>query len=234
MVCADIFAYQSRTCYMQSTESSLRGMRTQDVLSVNAHMNTQKSVGIKVICFSVVDGKLSVFAPKGVLPSKSWEKGMILEREVAELIKKSSGLVVAGGYFEQLYTLSRPDEKDFDITVVYYFLIANHHIKNLLSWTRMIPAHDRTIISYAKQRLQWKIEYTNVVQNLLPAQFTFGELQSVYEAILERKLDKRNFRKKIISLRILKDTGKKKVLGRARPAEVYIFKDRTPSIVEIL
>jgi 8-oxo-dGTP diphosphatase len=197
-------------------------------------MNTQKSVGIKVVCFSVIDGKLSFFAPKGLLPSKSWEKGMVLEREVAKLIKKSSGLTVTEGYFEQLYTRSSSDTKDFDITVVYYFLIANHHIKKLSSWTQTVPVHDRTIISYAKQRLQWKIEYTNVVQSLLPAQFTFGELQSVYEAILGRTLDKRNFRKKIISLRILKDTGKKKVLGRARPAEVYTFATRTLSIVEIL
>jgi 8-oxo-dGTP diphosphatase len=209
-------------------------MYTQTMVSVSTIMNTQKSVGIKIVCFSIIDGKLSFFALKGALPSKPWEKGMILEREVAELIKKSSGLNVTDGYFEQLYTRSSPDEKDFDITVVYYFLIANHHIKNLLSWTQTIPLHDKAIILYAKQRLQWKIEYTNVVQSLLPVQFTFGELQAVYEAILERKLDKRNFRKKISTLRLLKDTGKKKVLGRARPAEVYTFADRTLSIVEIL
>lgn len=197
-------------------------------------MNTQKSVGIKVVCFSVINGKLYLFAPKGLLPSKTWEKGMVLEREVSELIHMSLGLTVTEGYFEQLYTRSAPDEKDFDIAIVYYLLIAGHHIKNFLSWTQTTPAHDKTIISYAKQRLQWKIEYTNVVQSLLPTQFTFGELQAVYEAILERKLDKRNFRKKISTLRILKDTGKKKVLGRARPAEVYTFANRTLSIVEIL
>ena len=197
-------------------------------------MNTQKSVGIKVVIFSVMDGKLVFFAPDSRLPVRSWERGMILEKEVGDLIRQSSGLSPADGYFEQLYTVSRPDEKDFDIAIVYYFLIANHHITNKSLWTDKTPAHDTAIISYAMQRLRWKIEYTNVVQSLVHPQFTLGELQSVYEAILNRRLDKRNFRKKIFSLGLLTDTGKKRVLGRARPAEVYTFKHQKITIVKIL
>ena len=84
------------------------------------------------------------------------------------------------------------------------------------------------------QRLRWKIEYTNIVYSLLPKEFTFGELQKVYEAILGRTMDKRNFRKKILSLGILTDTGKKKTQGRSRPAEVYRFKSREMTYVEVL
>jgi 8-oxo-dGTP diphosphatase len=197
-------------------------------------MKTLKSVGIKVVMFSVMDGRLAIFAPDGLLPSGVWEKGMIPEREVCDIIRQSSGLIHADGYFEQLYTVSKPDEKDFDIAIVYYFLIAYHHIKNTTHWKTKTPAHDTTIISYAAQRLRWKIEYTNVIQSLLPALFTFGELQSAYEAVLNRRLDKRNFRKKIFSLGLLAGTGKKRVLGRARPAEVYTFKHRKPTIVKIL
>src|SRR5260221_177787 len=135
------------------------------------------------------------------------------------------------------YTISDPSHKPYSVTVVYYMLVAAHMIPAISKndWVPIMGAllRDQTL-HYARQRLQWKIEYTNIVYSLLAHEFTFGELQNVYEAILGRRLDKRNFRKKILSLGMLKDTGRKKALGRARPAEVYSFKVGTPSIIEIL
>ncbi|OGG30561.1 hypothetical protein A3A63_01985 [Candidatus Gottesmanbacteria bacterium RIFCSPLOWO2_01_FULL_46_9] len=193
-----------------------------------------QSIGIKVAIFSVIDGKLKVYAPEGNLPSKVWKKGMIPEDEVAQIIKESVGVPITQGYVEQLYTISRPDEKDFDIAIIYYFLLADRYIVKHEGWVKSVDTADRTIVSYATQRLRWKIEYTNVAYSLLPDEFVFGELQRAYEAILHRTLDKRNFRKKIFSLNILKDTGKKRALGRARPAQTYIFKERKLAFVEIL
>jgi 8-oxo-dGTP diphosphatase len=62
------------------------------------------------------------------------------------------------------------------------------------------------IIQYAKQRLEWKLEYTNVVKEILPSQFKMSQLQAMYEVIIGKKYDKRNFQKKIFSLKILKET----------------------------
>ncbi|HEX4716393.1 MAG TPA: NUDIX hydrolase, partial [Ktedonobacteraceae bacterium] len=59
--------------------------------------------------------------------------------------------------------------------------------------------------------------------SLLSEQFTLRELQRVYEIILHRRLDKRNFRKKILSTGILEDTGAKKMEGTHRPARLYSF-----------
>ena len=194
----------------------------------------QQPIGVKIAIFSVIDGRLKMYAPGGSLPSSAWRKGMILEDEVALRIKESIGTTVSCGYVEQLYTISRPVEKDFDITIAYYFLIADGLLQGQKRWIDPAQAHDRAIVNYAMQRLQWKIEYTNVAYSLLPDEFIFGELQRVYEAILGREMDKRNFRKKIFSLNILKDTGKKRALGRARPAQTYIFKERKLAFVEIL
>ena len=56
------------------------------------------------------------------------------------------------------------------------------------------------MIDYALQRLRAKLDYSNVAYSLLPAEFSLSQLQSMYEAILSRRLDKRNFRKRIVSL----------------------------------
>jgi hypothetical protein len=172
-----------------------------------AGISMEKTIGIKVVCFSVINNTLSLFAPNGKLPAATWEKGMVLEDTVRALIPFH-------GYCEQLYTFA--DKSGFDITIVYYFLTEG-------DWENHLENQDADIVSYAIQRLRWKIEYTSVVQHLLPKEFTLSELQLVYEAILGKRLDKRNFRKKILSLGILGDTKKKRTLGRARPAEVYTF-----------
>ena len=60
----------------------------------------------------------------------------------------------------------------------------------------------------------------------MPDEFRLSELQGVYETILGEKLDKRNFRKKILSLGLLKPTGKMEVEGAHRPAMLYKFKTK--------
>lgn len=79
------------------------------------------------------------------------------------------------------------------------------------------------IVDYALIRLKNKLEYTTVGFQLLPEKFTLTELQKVYEVILNKKLDKRNFRRKIELLKILtplKETKKEKV---QRPARLHKF-----------
>ena len=167
-------------------------------------------------------------------PQTELHQGNSLDHEVEVLIATSTGLSIEDGFIEQLYTISNP------VTVVYYMLVADNMIpeKAKKNWVSIADTKQKgpngSILQYGVQRLQWKIEYTNIVYSLLPNEFTLGELQHVYEAILNRPLDKRNFRKKILSLGMLKDSFRKKTLGRARPAEVYSFKDRKPTIVEIL
>lgn len=70
-------------------------------------------------------------------------------------------------------------------------------------------------------------ELTNVelLKKLFPSDFTMPELQTVFEEILGKELDRRNFRKKIINLDILEDTGDKNNIKNGRPAKLYRFKD---------
>lgn len=218
-------------------------------------MNT--SVIVKLVIISVFENNLNIFlTDKNELPFEEVGSNTTLEQTVENIFHKITNSSIKNYYFEQLYTInnkprthdliqhqinSKSDEQDIvvrgkdtsQVTIVYYLLMPP--LDNL-AWKRVnkiqknIP--DFSIISYAKQRLAWKIEYTNVVYSLLPQEFTLTNLQKVYEVILDKNLDKRNFRKKILSLKFLQKLKIRKI-GNARPAMIYTFKDKKPITIKI-
>ena len=90
------------------------------------------------------------------------------------------------------------------------------------------------IIKYAYQRLKRKLEYTNVAQYFLPKYFTLSQLQSIYEIIMGYTFDVRNFRKKVKSLHIIKETNEYEQDVGHRPAKLYEFIHKDITITEIL
>ncbi|OGX28355.1 MAG: hypothetical protein A3B78_01685 [Omnitrophica WOR_2 bacterium RIFCSPHIGHO2_02_FULL_67_20] len=148
-------------------------------------------------------------------------------------------------YLEQLYTFGEParDPRGRVITVAYYALV-NWQQFQLKARQRVTEADwfpvkrlpplafdHRRIVDYALERLQHKINYTTVAFQLLPRQFTLTELQGSYEVILSQRLDKRNFRRKMLQLGILKGTREFKAHGRQRPARLYTFTE--PKVVKL-
>lgn len=81
------------------------------------------------------------------------------------------------------------------------------------------------VIEHAIDSLRRKIVNSNVLKSLFPSDFTLPELQNVYESILNRTLDRRNFRKKFINLGLIEDTGYKNEGYNGRPAKLYRFKE---------
>ncbi len=77
------------------------------------------------------------------------------------------------------------------------------------------------IIKLAHQRLVSKLDYSTIAFQFMPQDFTLSELQSVFEIILNEKLDKRNFRKRILAMDLLKETGEYSRNGNHRPAKTY-------------
>ena len=150
-------------------------------------------------------------------------------------------------YIEQLYTFGKP-ERDPALRVVsasYLALVPDSKIRLTAAPKyadiRWFPAGHLPRLAYdhdqvgriALQRLRSKLQYTNIVYSLLPNEFTLGELQEVYETILHRRLDRRNFRKKILALGLLKQLSKKR-RGTHRPASLYAFRQRRPMIIEMV
>jgi 8-oxo-dGTP diphosphatase len=84
----------------------------------------------------------------------------------------------------------------------------------------------KKILDYAVWRLRNKIEWTTVGYELLPKKFTLSELQRVYEIILQRPVDKRNFRKKILAQGQIRELNETRSDGAHRPAKLYSFREK--------
>lgn len=150
-------------------------------------------------------------------------------------------------YLEQLYTFGDVKRDPFDrvVSVAYFALVPPDDIRIdpklpfRVEWFPIdrLPslAYDhREIIVRALDRLRAKLEYTNIVYSLLPREFSLTELQRTYEVILGRKLDKRNLRKKILGLGLVRKTAKLQSGSANRPAALYTFVHRQPQTVSIL
>ncbi len=196
-------------------------------------------LSIKLVIFTVLEDRLKVFLRERKLPSGEILRDKILDKSAEKILPVNLKTGVSDYYIEQLYTVSSTGKGKSGIAVVYYVLLPGYSISHKdeapFADCEKIGKNisEYSIITYAKQRLQWKVEYTNVVYSLLADEFTLSQLQKAYEAVLGKELDKRNFRKKILSLGLLKSTGKKKKGEVARPALFYRFKSRKPEFVKV-
>jgi 8-oxo-dGTP diphosphatase len=140
-------------------------------------------------------------------------------------------------FLEQVRTFGAVNRHPFGrvITVAYFSLIKISHfnvqassIAQSVKWKSVSKVsglafdHDE-ILSACFQRLKWLVRTRPVGFELLPRKFTLTELQHLYEAILETELDKRNFRKKILSMDLLIDLDETQEGVAHRPARLYQF-----------
>lgn len=213
-------------------------------------------IATDIAIFGIIDGKLQVLMIQMVKPpfSGKWALpgGLIKIRETADkaakrILMENTG--VQDVYLEQLYTFSGVNRDPFGrvVSVAYFALISNPNTLKLKAGTQYsgigwkpvdrlpILAYDhKEIVALAVERLRSKLTYTNIIYSLLPKEFTLTELQSLYELILDRRLDKRNFRKKMLSLGLIKKTGHRQSGVANRPADLFTFISRLPKVVEIL
>lgn len=139
-------------------------------------------------------------------------------------------------YLEQLKGFGKVDRDPVarTISVAYYALINLHeHDKNLLpeysaKWFLIDELPDlifdhEEMVTLAKARLRHKASSQPVGFELLPDTFTLPELQQLYEAIYETSLDKRNFRRRILSMNVLEKTDKKQKKYSKKGAYLYKF-----------
>lgn len=145
------------------------------------------------------------------------------------------------GFFEQLCTVDTVarDPRGHAVSVVYLGCGFGLDLPGGSQSHRFWPvdalpelAFDHAeIIAYARQRLVSKMSYSNAVSGLVDSTFTLSQVQAAYEAVWGRELDKRNFRKKFLSLGLIEETGGFWASGAHRPAKLYRFRS---SELEIL
>jgi 8-oxo-dGTP diphosphatase len=205
----------------------------------------QPAVTVDLVIFTVNDDMLKVmlvrradepFADSWSIPGGFLRTSESLEDAALRVLKEKAG--VENVYVEQLYTFGNPnrDPRARVITVTYFALIpwkdliqpASGKVSDLM-WTSVnhlpkLAFDHREIVEYAVKRLRAKASYSNIVYGLMPRQFRLSELQRMYEIIINDKLDKRNFRKRMLATGLLQETGRKDHAGAHRPAMLYRFK----------
>lgn len=146
---------------------------------------------------------------------------------------------VSDVFLEQLYTFDRLGDGRAEVVVTYFALVdfARTRLRPDLEWrpawhpVKGLPPlafDNERVLAYARERLRNKLEYTNVVYSLLPSRFTLTQMQRVYEAILGDHMDKRNFRRRVVGLGIVHETGQMTKQGPHRPAMLFEFTRREP------
>lgn len=194
--------------------------------------------------FQLIDNQLEVllierpaepFKGSFALPGGYNAQGETTIHALRRIVKAKAGIDISRdlSYIEQLYTFDTVarDPRGHAVSVTYMgcgrtIEPSASEAKTTSFAVNSLPhlAYDHAdIIAYAHQRLISKLMYTNAIYAFMPKKFTLSELQSAYEAILGRPVDKRNFRKKFLSLNLIHETDEMKREGAHRPARLYKF-----------
>ncbi len=204
------------------------------------------ATAVVVVIFTVRQGSLSVLLieraaepsrGQWALPGGALLEGESLDEAAKRKLEDETG--VSDVFLEQLYSFDRLGEGRADIVVTYFALVdlARTRLRADSEWRpAWHPVHplprlafeNERVVSYAEERLRNKLEYTNVAYSLLPRKFTLTQLQQVYEAILGEAQDKRNFRRRVVGLAIVRETGQTTKQGAHRPAMLYEFSTTEP------
>ncbi|MEE9350215.1 MAG: NUDIX domain-containing protein [Flavobacteriaceae bacterium] len=206
------------------------------------HQNIK--VAVDAVVFGYSDNKLKILliqqkfgstTSKWALPGGFVKDTETLEQAVIRELNEETG--VKANYLEQLYTFGaiNRDERARVISISYIALInpKNYSLKadtdaKDTKWFDIndIPklAFDHNdIITNGLERLKAKINYQPIGFELLNSKFPFSDLESLYQTILSKKIDRRNFRKKLLSFEILQETTEIQNIGSGRPAKLFKF-----------
>ncbi len=203
-----------------------------------------------VVIFTIKDGKLKVllvkrahepFKGKWAIPGGFIRISETIDAAALRILKEKTN--VQNIYLEQLYTFGDPLRHPTArvITCAYFALIRSDDIvlsfedNSEITEVQWHPVYDlpplafdhKEIIEYSLKRVRERLEFCPIAFQLLPEKFTLTELQKSYELILDKKLDKRNFRKKFLALSILKELDECTKSGSKRPARLYSFNEIT-------
>ena len=221
-------------------------------MNIHSSSNLEKPfinrLEVRVVVFSLRDGQLQALFCNSK-PSKTqveWElpgNCIFIDESLEQVASKclANFIGLHEVYLEQLYTYGDPglDLEKRVISIVYFAIIPSDALvypnQPLIKWFPIkdfpeLANNHRDILDYALRRLRYKLEYTAVGFELLPEYFTLTELQRTYELILGEKLDKRNFRRRILDAGVIEPIGQWQS-GEGRPARLYRY--RPDAVAEV-
>jgi 8-oxo-dGTP diphosphatase len=178
---------------------------------------------------------LAPFKGRWALPGGFLRPDEDLEACARRELEEETG--VSGFYLEQLYTFGaiKRDPRERVVTVAYFALIRSDAVTLQAAsdaagaaWVAMeelpqlsLAFDHEQIVAAARERVAAKLEYSTIAFQFLPERFTMRELHTVYETVLGKPLDRRNFYKKMLASGELLETAETRLEGAHRPAAVY-------------
>ena len=200
-------------------------------ITVDTVILTIKNNALQVL---LIKREKEPFIGKWAIPGGHVRMSENLEQAAVRILKEKTN--VDNVYLEQLYTfgdpLRHPDARV--ITCVYFALVRYEDVKvvasNDVAWYPVddMPAlafDHKEIIDYARDRTRLSLRTCPVAYQLLKEKFTLTEMQKAYELIMEKKLDKRNFRKKALATDGLIELEEYTKSSSKRPARLYTFEN---------
>lgn len=210
-----------------------------------------------IALFTLKDGKLFVRLIKVNRPPyfknvPGLPGGLIRPEETADeaclrLLEKRGLITSPSVYMEQLYTFSRVsrDPRGRVVSVAYFALVPWEQLSlseqgsseeaywaPVGSVRNLAYDHDEMLVK-ALRRVRGRAMHSTLIAKLLPHEFTLTQLEKAYEGVLERPVDKRNFRKKILRLNVVKKVNRKITGLRQRPAQLFTFVSKEVELIGV-
>lgn len=205
-------------------------------------MNEPIFCSIDPVVFSIIDESLHVLlvtrdkspcegllALPGGLIQKSIDKDV--DSAVDRVLKLKTGAHI--NYREQVISVGGlRDPRDWTLSIAYMALVSPQKVNENSQWVPIselsnlqLAFDHKMIIEQCVARLTNKVNYSTIPMHFVDKEFTLPDLQKVYESLLQEKLDKSSFRKKIEESNLLEDTGKMRKDGAFRPSKLYSLKN---------
>ena len=186
----------------------------------------------------LIERDLEPFSGMWAIPGGFVHGGETLTEAAARELREETGIIDV--FLEQLYTFGDPgrDPRGWVVSVAYYALVSPEqhsvHAATDARQAKWFPvttlprlAFDHAeIFRTALERIRGKLTYAPIGFELLPHKFTIKQLQKLYEIVLGRKLDNRNFRKKIFGMDVLRELDEMQKGVPHRAARLYRFDER--------
>lgn len=207
-------------------------MKNRIQLTVDAVVFGYDSGNISVL---LVKRKYEPFKDGWALPGGFVLENENLEQAVQRELVEETGVKI--NYLEQLYTFGdlERDPRGRVVSIAYFGLVKPNAFSlrastdaeeaewfNIKKLPKLAFDHKK-ILKIAIERLQGKITYEPIGFELLDKKFPFSDLEKLYSTLLDRQIDRRNFKKKITSLKVLDELDEKVSIGRGRPASLFSF-----------
>ncbi len=174
--------------------------------------------------FTIVDGKINLLISGNNLFTIMCKDNVEIENQTFI----SNNLNIDNLNLKQCYTFSEKEDDKLVISILYSDIVNYDNIKSNNFILMPIENVNKDIyINKLIECLKKDLVLNSTIKKLYPGEFVLPELQKIYEDLLNKKYDRRNFRKRLIKLDVIEDLNKMSESKKGRPAKLYKFKDIT-------